>query len=203
MKLNPLGHFILGMIFMITSVPNESYSIHASCALNLISTFLFDRIKDLHKWNKKTHSVGTGHKHQFIKWLKMLIIVSWSLVLYVVFCRSLFVFCAFCFGHCIVCSSSIHGFRLPPWYLQTLLKTFWVKCLYYFCLYYFIAMLYIFNSGDTKGVIRIRISQKNRQHNGQKKQYKQRSTKHTHKTKDRVTRTPLWVSIIYTMDLTK
>jgi hypothetical protein len=41
---------------------------------------------------------------------------------------------------------------------------------------------------DTKGVIRIRISKKNRQHNGQKD--KQRSTKHTHKTKDRVTRTP-------------
>ena len=39
-------------------------------------------------------------------------------------------------------------------------------------------------------VIRICIS-KNRQHNGQKKKYKQRSTKHTHKTKDRVTQTPL------------
>jgi hypothetical protein len=44
---------------------------------------------------------------------------------------------------------------------------------------------------DTKGVIRIRISKKNRQHNDQKKKDKQRSTKHTHKTKDRVTRTPL------------
>jgi hypothetical protein len=46
---------------------------------------------------------------------------------------------------------------------------------------------------DTKGVIRIRISRKNRQHNGKKKgqKDKQRSTKHTHKTKDRVTRTPL------------
>ena len=46
----------------------------------------------------------------------------------------------------------------------------------------------------TKGVIRIRISKKDRQHNGQKKKGqndKQRSTKHTHKTKDRVTRTPL------------
>jgi hypothetical protein len=42
---------------------------------------------------------------------------------------------------------------------------------------------------DTKGVIRIRISKKNRQHNGQKKKDKQRSTKHTHKTKDRSTRT--------------
>jgi len=44
---------------------------------------------------------------------------------------------------------------------------------------------------DTKGVIRIRISKKNRQHNDQKKKDKQRSTKHTHKTKARVTRTPL------------
>ena len=46
---------------------------------------------------------------------------------------------------------------------------------------------------DTKGVIRIRISKKNRQHNGKKKvqKDKQRSTKHTHNTKDRETRTPL------------
>ena len=43
---------------------------------------------------------------------------------------------------------------------------------------------------DTKGVIRIHMS-KNRQHNGQQKKNKQRSTKHTHKPKDRVTRTPL------------
>jgi hypothetical protein len=47
---------------------------------------------------------------------------------------------------------------------------------------------------DTKGVIRIRISKKNRQHNAQKEKIqkdKQRSTKHAYKTKDRVTRTPL------------
>ena len=47
---------------------------------------------------------------------------------------------------------------------------------------------------DTKGVIRICKSKKDRQHNGQKKKVqkdKQRSTKHTHKTKDRVTRTSL------------
>jgi hypothetical protein len=42
---------------------------------------------------------------------------------------------------------------------------------------------------DTKGVIRIRISKKNRQNNGQKKKYKR--TNNAHKTKDRVTRTPL------------
>ena len=47
---------------------------------------------------------------------------------------------------------------------------------------------------DTKGVIKICISKKNKQHNGKKKRVKkdkQRSTKHTHKTKDRVTRTLL------------
>ena len=44
---------------------------------------------------------------------------------------------------------------------------------------------------DTKGVIRICKSKKDRQHNDQKKKYKQRSTKLTYKTKDRVTQTPL------------
>ena len=46
---------------------------------------------------------------------------------------------------------------------------------------------------DTKGVIRIRKSKKNRKHNGQKKKRqkdKERSTKHTHKTKNRLTRKP-------------
>ena len=31
-------------------------------------------------------------------------------------------FCTFSFGHCVVCSSLIYGFRCPLWYLQTLLK---------------------------------------------------------------------------------
>ena len=43
---------------------------------------------------------------------------------------------------------------------------------------------------DTKGVIRI-CNSKDQQYNGQKKKDNQRSTKHMHKTKDRVTRTPL------------
>jgi len=42
--------------------------------------------------------------------------------------------------------------------------------------------------------IRIRILKKNRQYNDKKKE-KQRFTKHTHKTKDRVTRTPLYIII--------
>jgi hypothetical protein len=48
-------------------------------------------------------------------------------------------------------------------------------------------------SEDTKGVIRIRKS-KDRQHNGQKKKDKRTNNdlqNTTHKTKDRVTRTPL------------
>ena len=47
---------------------------------------------------------------------------------------------------------------------------------------------------DTKGVIRIRKSKKDRQHNDKKKKVltdKQRSTKHTYKTKDQLARTPL------------
>jgi len=31
-------------------------------------------------------------------------------------------FCTFSFGHYVVCSSSIYGFWLPLWYLQTLLS---------------------------------------------------------------------------------
>jgi 3-polyprenyl-4-hydroxybenzoate decarboxylase len=45
---------------------------------------------------------------------------------------------------------------------------------------------------DTKGVIRIRISKKNRQHNGQKKKYKRTNNDLQNiQIKDRVTRTPL------------
>ena len=47
---------------------------------------------------------------------------------------------------------------------------------------------------DTKGVIKIRKSKKDRQHNGQKKKDKRTNNdlqNITHKTKDRVTRTPL------------
>ena len=51
-----------------------------------------------------------------------------------------------------------------------------------FCLH----CIYIEKFEDTKGAIRIRISKKNRQHNGLKEKEqkdKQRSTKHAYKTK--------------------
>jgi hypothetical protein len=49
--------------------------------------------------------------------------VTRSLVLYVCFVDCCLFFCTFSFGHYDVCSSSIYGFWLPLWYLQTLLKT--------------------------------------------------------------------------------
>ena len=74
-----------------------------------------------------------------------------------------------------------------------------MPCCYIFCLvlvYKYITAHPVIREGKkefevTKGVIKIRKSKKNRQHNGQKQKDKHRSTKHTHKTKDRVTRTPL------------
>jgi hypothetical protein len=47
--------------------------------------------------------------------------VTRSLVLCVGFVDHCLSFCTFSFGHCVVCSSSIYGFWLPLWYLQTLL----------------------------------------------------------------------------------
>ena len=47
--------------------------------------------------------------------------VTRSLVLYVCFVDRCLSFCTFSFGHCVVYSSSIYGFWLPLWYLQTLL----------------------------------------------------------------------------------
>ena len=42
------------------------------------------------------------------------------LVLCVCFVDRCLSFCTFSFDHCVVCSSSIYGFWLPLWYLQTL-----------------------------------------------------------------------------------
>ena len=47
--------------------------------------------------------------------------VTRYLVLYVCFVDRCLSLCAFSFGHCVVCSSSIDGFWLPLWYRQTLL----------------------------------------------------------------------------------
>ena len=49
--------------------------------------------------------------------------VTQSLVLYVCFVDRCLSFCTFSFGHGVACSSSIYGFWLPLWYLQTLHAT--------------------------------------------------------------------------------
>jgi hypothetical protein len=53
--------------------------------------------------------------------------VTRSLVLYVCFPDRYLSFCAFSFGHCVFCSS-IYGFWLPLWYLQTLLVNYRKSC---------------------------------------------------------------------------
>jgi hypothetical protein len=53
--------------------------------------------------------------------------VTRSLVLCVYFVDLCLSFCTFSFGHCVVCSSSIYGFWLPLWYLQTLLIVYFLN----------------------------------------------------------------------------
>ena len=48
--------------------------------------------------------------------------VTRSLVLCVCFVDRCLSFCPFSSCHCVVCSSSMYGFWLPIWYLQTLLN---------------------------------------------------------------------------------
>ena len=52
---------------------------------------------------------------------KSVFFYSIYIVLYVCFVDRCLSFCIVSFGHCVVCSSSIYGFWLPLWYLQTLL----------------------------------------------------------------------------------
>ena len=56
--------------------------------------------------------------------------VTRSLVLYVCFLDRCLSFCAFSFDHCVVCSSSIYGFWLTLWYLQSLLLEPWKSLLF-------------------------------------------------------------------------
>ena len=55
----------------------------------------------------------------FVYFFKKIYRVTRS-VLCVCFVDSCLSFCPFSFGHCVVCPSSIYGFWLPLWYLQTL-----------------------------------------------------------------------------------
>jgi hypothetical protein len=102
----------------------------------------------------------------------------------------LFSFCNFPFGHCVVCSSSIYGFWLPLWYLQTLLPS-------NDCKYIRIRRAWRYQRGNQNPYIEEEQTTQWLKEKVQKD--KQRSTKHTHKTKDRVTRTPLKTVAVYTI----
>jgi hypothetical protein len=54
--------------------------------------------------------------------------VTRSLVLYVCFIDRCLSFCTFSFGHCVVCSSSICGFRLPPFGIFKLFIWSYISC---------------------------------------------------------------------------
>jgi hypothetical protein len=109
------------------------------------------------------------------------------------------------FGHCVVCSCWTCGFSLPLWYLLAIVLSVLVELA---------ASHYLFGifkpflnekpqveqaqttqwTKDTKGVMRSRKSNKNRQHNGQKNKDKRRNNdlqNIAQKTKDRTTRKPL------------
>jgi hypothetical protein len=96
----------------------------------------------------------------------------------IVLCTSLLSFCLFSFGHCIV-YLVIYGFWLLLWYLR-----FTDSDYFFGILDLRILIISLVSSNfsisfsleeefeDTKWVVRIRKSKKNRQHNGQKKKYK-------------------------------
>ena len=54
--------------------------------------------------------------------LRLLITSFGIFKLLLVFCRCCLSFCQFSFDHCVVCPSSIYGFWLPVWYIQSVLS---------------------------------------------------------------------------------
>ena len=68
--------------------------------------------------------------------------VTRSLVLCVSFVDCSLSFCTFSFVNCVVCFSSIYGFWLPLWYLQTLL-IIWINVYRYYCFMYILKYRYV------------------------------------------------------------
>ena len=72
-----------------------------------------------------TSGAGTAYSsgaHEFTQVLSGVRITQ-SLVLCICFVDHCLSFCTFYFGHCVVCSSSIYGFRLPSYNLEHCLFT--------------------------------------------------------------------------------
>jgi hypothetical protein len=70
---------------------------------------------------------------------------SRSLVLCVYFVDRCLSVCTVSFGHCVVCSSSIYGFWLPLWYLQTLLDHFRLSFLLICFIIIIIIILFVYD----------------------------------------------------------
>ena len=78
-----------------------------------IAETIYTPFLNLHFWPVQTMSCNF--------WNFSGVRVTRSLVFCVCFVDHCLSFCTFSFEHCVVCSSSIYGFWLPLWYLQTLL----------------------------------------------------------------------------------
>ena len=70
-----------------------------------------------------TSGAGTVYPSSAPKFTSRFLSGVRSLVLYVCFADRCLSFFPFSFVHCVVCPSSIYGFLLPLWYLQTFLYT--------------------------------------------------------------------------------
>jgi len=113
---NPWQHDLVSMKKKYhTVVVNTSWSFPHSWLISGFVTRLTRRVplveQELYTFR------GHLSSHPVFSWVR----VTRSLVLCVYFLDLCLSFCTFSFGHCTVCSSSIYGFWLPLWYLQTLL----------------------------------------------------------------------------------
>ena len=77
-----------------------------------------------HKWSRSCLPFRSTWVHHLVF---SGVHVIQSLVLYECFIDCCLSFSTLSFGHCVFCSSSIYGFWLPLWYLQTLL-VIWSPC---------------------------------------------------------------------------
>jgi hypothetical protein len=81
-------------------------------------SFYFDSSCCYHTWLIGAGTADTSGSHEFTPCFSGVHVNRSLIVCFADRCLS---FCAFSFGHCFVCYSSIYGFWLPLWYLQTLL----------------------------------------------------------------------------------
>ena len=89
----------------------------------LLNTNLITNLLELMFWKKNSLALqSTAYKLSQKMWWKKILTIDlyWIFSFICMFVDRCLSFCTFSFGHCIVCSS-IYGFWLPLWYLQTLL----------------------------------------------------------------------------------